>query len=278
MEDLRPLLIVYAYNIIGTYDEAKDIVQDVYLKFTSVDQSSIIDKKAYLVRMVINLAIDQKRKQKKLREQYPGEWLPEPIYTDSAEHTVFKGQVLSYSVMVLLERLSSRQRAVFILKEAFDYEHEEIADVLGITVENSRQLLSRAKKDIHATTVQPGKMETAVLNRYLAVLQNGDVKALEKMLHDEITMISDGGGKAAAVVNTLHGAATVTKLLQGLQQKVYGRWQLKQVTLNHQPAVCYFNEGHLESCLVFAIVGDCIQSIYTIRNPDKLKILENSLR
>ena len=129
--------------------------------------------------------------------------MPEPIATDSVEHALHRKEVLSYSVMVLLERLSSKQRAVFILKEAFDYEHEEIASVLGITVESSRQLLSRAKKDIHATAVQPAKMELSVLNRYLSVLQAGDVKALEKMLHDEISMISDGGGKASAEAESI---------------------------------------------------------------------------
>jgi RNA polymerase sigma-70 factor (ECF subfamily) len=277
MEEIRPLLIVYAYNIIGTYDEAKDIVQDTYLKFSSVDQFTIHDKKAYLVRMVINLAIDQKRKQKKLQAQYPGRWLPEPIATDSVEQSLYKKQVLSYSIMVLLERLNSKQRAVFILKEAFDYEHEEIAAVLGITIENSRQILSRAKKDIQTKTVQPVKMGTAALDRYLAALQGGDVKALEKMLHDEIAVMSDGGGKASAVVNIIRGIKDATALLTGFQKKAYSLMTVQQGSVNHQQALFYYYEGALTTCAVFSIVDDRIESIYFIRNPDKLKSLGNSI-
>lgn len=278
MEDLRPLLIVYAYNILGSYDEAKDIVQDTYLKYASLDRAAIQNQKAYLVRMTINLAIDQKRRQKKLRDQYPGTWLPEPIATDNVEYALYKKEVLSYSVMVLLERLNTKQRAVFILKEAFDYEHEEIADVLGITVENSRQTLSRAKKNIHTTSVQSPKMELSVLNRYLSVLQAGDVKALEKMLHDEVTMISDGGGKASSVINAVNGVASVTKLLNGLQRKAYDKWTLKHGVLNHEPALFYFDQGQLVSCVVLTIADGKIDAIYSMRNPDKLKWLENSFQ
>jgi RNA polymerase sigma factor (sigma-70 family) len=278
MENLRPLLIVYAYNIVGTYDEAKDIVQDTYLKFSGVDQSVIQDKKAYLVRMAINLAIDQKRKQKRLQEQYPGQWLPEPMATDSVEHALYKKEVLSYSLMVLLERLSSKQRAVFILKEAFDYDHDEIAEVLGITAENSRKILSRAKKDVQTISPQPAKMEPSILNRYLAVLQDGDVKALEKMLYEEITVVSDGGGKASTFVNPIRGVQAATALLTGLQKKAYGAMAVKQGSINHQPALFYYHQGELVTCMVFSTIGDQIDSIFSIRNPDKLKSLKNIFR
>lgn len=146
METLRRLLITYAYNITGSYEDAKDIVQDAYIKFMNVEKD-IENKKAYLIRSVINLSINFKKKQKKLLFEYPGMWLPEPVATEKADMEINSKEILSYSLMVLLEKLNAKQRAVFILREAFNYDHEEIADVLRITVENSRKILSRAKSN-----------------------------------------------------------------------------------------------------------------------------------
>src|SRR5688572_17644493 len=126
MESIRPLLTTYAYNILGSLDEAKDVVQDAYLKFMQLDRQDIEDQKAYLVRMVINLSINQKKRQRRIVADYPGEWLPEPVATEKADTGILRKEVLSYSLMVLLEKLNPRQRAVFILNEAFDYDHEEI--------------------------------------------------------------------------------------------------------------------------------------------------------
>src|SRR5687767_15955575 len=116
MESLRPLLTTYAYNITGTYEDAKDIVQDAYIKFMNTDSEGIENKKAYLIRMVINLSINFKNRQKKLIAQYPGQWLPEPIATDQLDDIIDRNEILSYSLMVLLDKLNARQRAVFLLK------------------------------------------------------------------------------------------------------------------------------------------------------------------
>ena len=132
MEDTRNLLITYAYNILGSYEDAKDIVQDAYLKALDTAFDTIENKKAYLIRTVINLSINRKKRQQKLVNQYPGEWLPEPVATERADTAIIRKEILSYSLMVLLEKLNTKQRAVFILKEAFDYDHKEIASVLDI--------------------------------------------------------------------------------------------------------------------------------------------------
>lgn len=150
MEDLRPSLTLYAYNILGSYEDAKDIVQDVFLKFTQLKADKIADKKSYLIRMVVNLAIDHKRRLKKQLEQYPGPWLPEPLATDDPAFAIHRKEILSYSLLVLLEKLDSKQRAVFILKEGFDYDHEEVAEVFGDNggklPENSQQGPSGASR------------------------------------------------------------------------------------------------------------------------------------
>src|SRR3954471_10200972 len=145
MDSLRPLLTSYAYNILGSYEDAKDVVQDVLLEMINRTDADIQNEKAYLIRSVINRAINARNKLQKMRSGYPGNWLPEPVATETADGNLNQRDILSYSLMVLLEKLDAKQRAVFILKEAFNYDHEEIADVLDISVENSRKILSRAR-------------------------------------------------------------------------------------------------------------------------------------
>jgi RNA polymerase sigma factor (sigma-70 family) len=274
MEELRPSLILYAYNILGSYEEAKDTVQDVFLKFTQLDQHKVEDQKLYLIRMVINLSIDRKRKQQKARANYPGQWLPEPLATDDPETSVHRKEILSYSLMVLLEKLDSKQRAVFILKEAFDYDHDEIARVLEITVENSRKILSRAKTDLQKNPTSPsGKNKQEPLQRYLSIIEKGDMKALEQFLHADVTVISDGGGKATAFMKLVHGVKSVSALLTGLHKKAYSKLRIERGWLNHEPALFYYSDGQLLTCQIFSMTDEQADHIFFIRNPDKMASL-----
>lgn len=271
---LRPILKNYAYNICGSVEEAEDVVQDVLLKFLDLDQGHIEDAKSYLIRMVINRAINQKKKLKKQVLNYPGEWLPEPMASESADGGINRKELLSYSLMVLLEKLNPRQRAVFILKEAFDYEHAEIAAVLDIKPDLSRQLLTRAKKSIgDPTALTPGIVPESFLNNYLNVLHAGDMNRLEAMLNDDIVSISDGGGKARAAINPVYGKKSVAALLQGLYVKFYEEAVIRHVIINQQPALCYYLEGQLAKCVIFTVKDDQIIGAYIIRNPDKLRNL-----
>lgn len=274
MEELRHALILYAYNILGSYEEAKDVVQDVYLKMTQVDQSTIRDQKLYLIRMTINLAIDQKRRQQKQRENYPGQWLPEPVTTESADSSLQRREVLSYSLMVLLEKLDPKQRAVFILKEAFDYDHDEIASLLGITVDNSRKLLSRARADLKETASTDRKVQRDLVEQYMRVLEQHDVKGLEKLLTDHITVVSDGGGKVTAFMNPVQGIKSVVSLLQGLYKKGYNQAESQFGWVNHQPALFYYQDGQLATVQIFHIENERIENIFYIRNPDKMSLLK----
>ncbi|MDQ2658537.1 MAG: sigma-70 family RNA polymerase sigma factor [Bacteroidota bacterium] len=275
MEDLRRLLMSYAYNILGSWEDAKDIVQDVFLKFSQLDEDKIADRKSYLIRMVVNLAIDQKRRLKKERDNYPGHWLPEPIATDDPNTAIDRKEILSYSMLVLLEKLDSKQRAVFILKEAFDYAHDEIASVLGITIESSRKILSRAKSELRSQQyVAPDKSQMKVLDQYLAVLESGDMGELEQLLTDEVTATSDGGGKAPAFRHIITGARSVSALLAGLHKKTYTPVNVEITRINHQPAIFYFFEGRIITCQIFSVQNQHIENIFFIRNPDKLKTLQ----
>lgn len=275
MDPLQQQLTHYAYNITGSYEDARDVVQDVYLEVMNKPQEAIEDKKAYLTRSVINRAINWKNKQKKI--EYPGPWLPEPVATERADKALEQKDILNYSLLVLLEKLNAQQRAVFILKEAFDYGHEEIGSILGITEENSRKILSRAKKELSGTRVKDAeKPSTEYLQQYLDAIQGGDMKRLEQLLADEVTVVADGGGKAAASTKPLIGKETVIKFIVGNFRKFYHNVKIEKGLVNHQPALYYYYEGQLISCQVFIVENEVIQNMYFVRNPLKLKALQEN--
>jgi RNA polymerase sigma factor (sigma-70 family) len=275
MESLRPLLTTYAYNITGSYEDAKDIVQDAYVKFMQIDSETIENKKSYLIRIVINLAINFKNRQKKSIAQYPGQWLPEPIAAENADMYINQKEVLSYSLMVLLEKLNARQRAVFILKEAFEYTHEEIADTLSMSVENSRKLLSRAKDQLQSSArVATQNVSRSYLHKFLHILKTGDTIQLEQLLVEDIQVTSDGGGKAVAFTNRITGRKDVTNLLTGLFKKFYTDVKIVVGFVNHQPALFYFENDKLVTCQILSVENDRITDIFFIRNPDKLLTLQ----
>lgn len=275
-ERIRPLLTTYAYNIVGSYEDAKDIVQDAYLKFSTIDTTNVENKKAYLVRTVINLSINLKNRQKKLLEHYKGEWLPEPIATERADTQINRKEILSYSLMVLLEKLNAKQRAVFILKEAFDYDHKEIAAVLDTTEENSRKLFSRAKLELKSTGSNSSQqISSDYLDKYLHAIGNADTAQLEQLLQQDIELISDGGGKASAAIQPIYGKLPAAKFLHGIYKKFYAgeAVQTKKTYINHHPALLYYHNGALNNCQVFEFENGHISRIYFIRNPDKLQSL-----
>ena len=277
MEDTRHLLIRYAYNILGSYEEAKDIVQDAYLKTIDTAFDTIENKKAYLIRTVINLSINRKKRRRKLVSQYPGKWLPEPVATEKADAAITRKEILSYSLMVLLEKLNTKQRAVFILKEAFDYDHKEIGAVLNISEENSRKIFSRAKQQL----AEPGTIDsTAIpdgyLDKYIEVISSADTKRLEGLLKNDVIAISDGGGKASAATHPVYGKSLVIKFIIGVYRKFYSgkETRIKKSVVNHLPALLYYKDGKLSNCQVFDFENGNVSHIYFIRNPDKLQSLE----
>lgn len=275
MDDLQQLLTHYAYNITGSYEDARDVVQDVYLEVMNKDEEKIDNKKAYLTRSVINRAINWKKRQKKIVSSYPGQWLPEPVATELADSALERKDILNYSLMVLLEKLNARQRAVFILKEAFEYEHHEIAGLLGITEENSRKILSRAKKDLAGDGVihQP-EAPAGYLDQYMEIIQSRDMKRLEELLTEEIILQSDGGGKASAALHPLVGKQRVASFVAGLYNKFYHAVRIEKGLVNHQPALLYYDGDQLINCQIFMLRNGKIENMYFMRNPDKLQEIQ----
>jgi RNA polymerase sigma-70 factor (ECF subfamily) len=272
MYTLRPLLTTYAYNITGSLEEARDLVQDAYLRFMQAT-ATVENPRAYLVRTVINLSIN--RQQQRKRTGYPGEWLPEPVATDMPDGPLLSKDVLRYSLMVLLEKLNARERAVFILREAFSYTFAEIAALLGTSEANTRQLLSRAKKQLR--NYRPAADATAVQtfpDKYLALIREGDTERLEALLKEDIVAVSDGGGKVPAAQQPVAGRKAVSALLQGMYNKFYQAKDVRSGSVNHQPALFYYHEGRLTNCQVFTLEDGCISGVYFIRNPEKLQALD----
>lgn len=275
----QKLLFPYAYNLLGSADDAMDAIQDVMANYLTTASAHVEDEKNYLIRSVINRAINIRNRRKKVR--YTDGWLPEPVSTERVETNMELKEVLSYSLMILLEKLNARERAVFILREGFHYSHEEIASLLSTTVENSRKLLSRAK-----TKVKPGEQQSTqrttfnpdIMNSYILAIRARNMEKLESLLANEIAFFADGGPNLNVVAKTLSGIQPVSDLLLYIYDKYQTNFSVVSAEVNHQSAVLFYSGQRLISCQVFELLDDGkISRINTIVDPEKLKNLEKTL-
>lgn len=270
------MLETCAYNILGSREDARDAVQDIYIKVLDKPADHIEDQKAYLVRSVVNHAINMKNRQEFLRRKYKGPWLPEPVETGHTDDALLQKDILSYSLMVLLEKLTAGERAVFILKEAFGYSHGEIGEVLEISAANSRQLLRRAKLSLKNPPGN-GKQLTAFRpDQFLSAIQNREMEKLEELLSEDIVITSDGGGKVLANRIPVKGKQRAIKYLFGVYEKYQKGLRFLPAVINHQPAFLHYQGNVLVSCQVFLVNESGIRDIYFIRNPEKLKDIRKS--
>lgn len=269
-------LFPYAYNILGSVDDAKDVIQEVMIKYMAVTNREVDNELGYLVRSVVNQSINVKKRNARIVTGTM--WLPEPVETQRADTNIERREIISYSMMVLLEHLNPKERAVFILKEAFDYSHEDIASVLSITVENSRKLLSRARSGLKNNNNPPGlasDITSSYLLEYVEFIKNGDTGSLERKLSEEVSFMADGGGKVKIVRELTFGVQAVTDLLLYLYQTYQHNFTFRVHTINHQPALLYYKNNSLTNCQVFDIADGKIKNVYSIVDPEKLKNLLN---
>lgn len=263
-------LRVYAYNIIGVYDDANDIVQDVLEKFMKVEKSGIDNEEAYLIRMVINSSINFKKRMKKFSTY--GVWLPEPVQTGSTDSKLERELVADYALMVLFEKLNPKERAVFILKEGFDYKHGEIAEVLDITDANSRKLLGRAKLKL-GNGISVGKqMNREDISPFLDALNSSDVNKLESLFSENISFSADGGDSVQVVATNTKGKSNISELLVLIYVNFLKGKTYTVHIMNHQVSIIYKTPETTSSCLMFSFnEKGLISSIYSVVDPDKLK-------
>jgi RNA polymerase sigma-70 factor (ECF subfamily) len=277
-EELRPLLFSIAYGMLGSVGEAEDVVQEAFLRFHRVvaDGQEIASPKAYLSAVTTRICIDQLRSARVRREQYVGQWLPEPIVTqpDAAEYAA-TADSLSMAFLVLLETLSPVERAVFLLREVFDYGYDEIARVVGKSDANCRQLYVRARR--HVDEGKPRfdasrEQRNELARRFFAAAEEGDVEALERMLADDVVVYGDGGGKAPSWPRPIVGRHRVARLMAGTLAQVRehsGTWRPTEV--NGQPGVVFLApDGRIASVMSVDVADGVIQTIRGIINPDKL--------
>lgn len=200
-------------------------------------------------------------------------WLPEPIAMEKADTNIIREEIIFYSMLVLLEKLNPKERAVFILKEAFDYSHQEIADALSYSVENSRKLLSRAKNSLEEMDMnfKPSPTVSSFLQDYITIIKDGNVSALEKILSDDIRVKTDGG-KVSIVSELTTGIKESVNLMLYVYNTHQKSFSIVESAVNHQPALLFYNNGKLVNCQIFEFEKNRskIRTIYSIVNPAKL--------
>jgi RNA polymerase sigma-70 factor (ECF subfamily) len=278
-EELRPLMLSIAYRMVGSFSEAEDIVQEAFLR---LHQAGDVDSpKAWLSTVVTRLSIDHLRSARVRREEYPGPWLPEPVLADPAPDAALRAESLSMAVLVLLESLTPVERAVFVLREAFDYAYEEIAQIVDKSPANVRQLAVRARRhvDERRPRFEPSREQRDELaRRFIAALHEGETEPLVELLAADAAFYGDGGGKASAVPE-LHGRDRIVPVLAGFGRVgARRRIALQQVELNGQPGVLAFEaDGTLVAAWGLQISDGAIQAIHGVVNPDKLAHISRTI-
>jgi len=283
----RPLLFSIAYRMLGSASDAEDVLQDAWLRCRTVDRAAIRSPKAFATTVVTRLCLDRLKSSRMTREDYVGPWLPEPVLTSATEgpdSILQRAESITLAFMVLLEKLSPEERAAFLLKDVFEYDHAEIADMLGTTAENSRQLLRRAKSRLaggRSRLTGTAQSRRAVAERFARALSSGDGSALVALLTRDVEVWSDGGGKASAARRPLLGRDQAGNFLIGLHRTAHAATSpdisLCIADVNCEPALVVRIRGRLEAIFVLSIARDDVAAIRIVRNPDKLAHIDRHL-
>ena len=283
-DQLRPSAFAIAYRMLGSVSEAEDVVQEGFLRLHRAREGGeqIASPRAYLSTVVSRLSLDHLRSAAVRRETYVGEWLPEPLVASADDDPARKAEMadsLSLAFLVLLESLSPEQRAAFLLREVFDEPYDRIAEIVGTSEQNARQLATRARRHVEerrprfeASRAQREKLAT----RFFAAAEEGDLEGLEKLLAHDVVLHGDGGGKAPAIARAIHGRARVARtLIAWLRAGARAggvTWRREEV--NGQPGARVLDhEGRLISVMVLDVAEGQIQGVSSIVNPDKLRHL-----
>ena len=284
----RRLFFSIAYRMLGSASDAEDVLQDAWVRYQAADESEIRSPRAFVATIVSRLCLDRLKSARSAREEYVGPWLPEPVLTSEVkgpEATLQHAESITLAFLVLLEKLSPEERAVFLLKDIFECDHSEIAEILGTTVENSRQLLHRAKARLaqgRPRLTGTAESRRAIAERFARAFSSGDGAELTALLAKDVGMWSDGGGKASAARRPLIGRDEVLRLLIGLHRTAQTAGLIRDVSLriedvNSEPALIVRVGPRLESIFVFSIEDDAISGIRVVRNPDKLAHIDRQL-
>ncbi len=281
LEELRPAAFAVAYRMLGSVAEAEDVVQEALLRLHQELErgEEIASPRAFVATVVTRLSIDQLRSARVRREQYVGEWMPEPLVTDPREDPAERAEIadtLSFAFLTVLESLTPEQRAAFLLREVFDYPYAEVAEIIGTSEENARQLNSRARSQVGEGRPRfeaAGAQREELAASFFAATERGDFAALETLLARDVELHGDGGGKAPALAQMLRGRARALRTLRAWWKLAdrFGGVRFERTELNGQPgALVRDPAGRLINAMVLDIAGGEIVAVRSVVNPDKL--------
>jgi RNA polymerase sigma-70 factor (ECF subfamily) len=280
-DELRPLVFSIAYRMLGSVVEAEDVTQEAFLRLHR-DTTEAASPEAYATTVTVRLAIDHLRSARVRRERYVGSWLPEPLLTTGEEFDpaarAETDDSLSVAFLAVLERLSPVQRAVFLLREVFEYDYDQIAAIVAKSPQNCRQILVRARAHIEQArprfTVSAAERDT-LAERFFAACRDGDLDGLERLLAEHVEFHGDGGGKAPAVRKPVVGRVQVARFLLGLMRQVrHNALRVEPVAVNGQPGAWVVDaDGHTLSVMALDMADGHVQGVYNMLNPDKLRHL-----
>lgn len=283
--DYYPLLFAIAYRMLGSASDAEDIVQESYLRYAQASDKEIRSPKSYLTTIVTHLCLDMLKSAQKQREQYVGVWLPEPLLTTEMEEALEQHESVSVAFLLLLERLTPYERAVFLLREAFSYSYEEIAEIVDKSAVYCRQIFHQAKTHLstdHQRFTPPAKdAQQRLVQRFIAASEHGDMQALTSMLAQDVSWWGDGGGKVYAAPYPLHGRDRVLKLLQGLLHKVpswYPDLHFTSAIINGAAGMLVWSGESLIGTIAFKMKEEQICGMYEVINPDKLGFIQKQVQ
>ncbi|MCY9530363.1 RNA polymerase sigma factor SigJ [Paenibacillus jamilae] len=274
----KALLFTLAYQLTGSTVDAEDVVQEVFVKIHKLNGNELEQPKAYLCKMVTNQCYDLLKSAQRRREQYFGTWLPEPVATtyEDPMNSIVRSDLLSYAMLVLLERLAPVERTIFILREALGFDYPAIAQIVNKNEVNCRKLLSRARNKMGISEEEPIPHELASeewVMRLLQALRSNSVDAVVSMLHEDIVVLSDGGGKVSAAAHPITTPERVAQFLIGLMKKTVQQENLLHyeiTSINGQAGVIVHTDGRPDTVILLHSEGAAIRNIYFVRNSDKL--------
>jgi RNA polymerase sigma-70 factor (ECF subfamily) len=287
-ERVRGRLFGIAYRMTGAATDAEEILQDAWLRWQEVDRTTVRDPDAYLAKIVTNLSIRQLTSARARRETYVGEWLPEPVLTGRAEFdalgpldVVAERESVSFALLLMLERLTPAERAAYVLHEAFAYGHREVAELIGTSEANARQLASRAGKKLAAAPRQQQTVDRAgwrkLVERFIAAARLGEIEELEKLLAEDVLSRADSGGKVSAARNVLTGRSRVARYLTGAIHRFGQDVEAYLAEANGGPALIAAGpDGVLAICFI-GIGPDGVTQLEFVMNPDKLAFATGQL-
>lgn len=289
-QELRPYLFSIAYRMLGSGSETEDVLQDAWLR-SSAAPAEMRSPRAWLTTVVSRLCLDRLKSARAQREEYVGPWLPEPVPSSELpdiEQNAMRRESVTVAFLVLLETLSPAERAAFLLREVFDYDYREVAEIVESTETSARQLVHRAKAKLSEkrTRFEPtAEQHRELISRFMDAAQLGELAPLENYLAADVIHTADGGGKAAAAGRPMVGARAVAKLFVGLWKYAAraraadpGAWRVEWSEVNGERAMLIFSGGKLDTVFVFTVEDDRISRINAIRNPEKLEWISRSLQ